>query len=113
MLNRIKNILFWVIGLFLMLYLLKNIFNYQSKVIIFDEVKNELKKEKIKQEQLKSEIVKSKNFFLIEHNIREKLNLQKENEISIIMPKINISPTPTPTPIKMPIQKWFELAIFK
>lgn len=108
MFKSFKDLIYITTLFFLIFYFSINILNYQNKNKFYSDYLKELKKETEKEKQLKNEIVKNKNFETIEKNIREKLNYHKENEITIIMPNITITPTPK-TIQKSNIEQWFEL----
>lgn len=65
---------------------------------IYDRSKKEYEEAKQKNARLKTEIVKQKSLHEVEKTIRNKLNLSKEGELVVIIPR----PSPTPTPIIVP-----------
>lgn len=102
----IKKLITLLFLLFIFSYLLKNIINYQKKLVFYQTYKMEYEKEKNYNRYLKTEIIKKKSDVEIEKTIRNKLNLLKENEIAIILPSPSpSSPAPTPT-LKVNWERW-------
>lgn len=105
----IKNIIFLLFLLFLFSSLLKNLFNYKSKLDFYQQFKQNFEKEKKRNIELKTDVVRKKSTEEIEKTIRNDLNLLKDNEVALIIPsppKIALSVTPTPLPNW---QQWWEL----
>ncbi len=107
--NALKN-LFIILGVSLIFFsLIKNIFDYQKKLLFFQEFKNQAKKEQDKNRTLKTEILKSGDINNIEKTIRDKLNLSKKGEEVIIL----VRPTPTPVvviPTPAPVwRQWWSV----
>lgn len=103
-----KSISF-VVGIFLIYALSKNIVDYQKKITFFEKYKQELATEQEKNKQLKSGIAASKDYYSVEANIRQKLDLFKPDEIAVIIPRPTPSPHPTPQPQRPPSQLWWQL----
>jgi phosphopantetheine adenylyltransferase len=99
--------------IFLGYFLTKNIFEYQEKVSFYKQMMNEKNIETKKTQKLNKEIARNQDVDQIEKNIRQKLNLLKENEIAVILPNISITPTIAPIPPKTNPQLWFELLLSK
>ena len=81
--------------------MIRNLVNYREKLKFYDTYKVEYDKEYKKNLALKTEYLKKTDQYEIEKTIRNKLNLVKENEVSIILPVITpqpavVSPTPLP-----------------
>ena len=91
--------------------LTKNIIDHRQKVKFYESYQTEFDRQKKKQQELKSQIAATKDYYTIEKNIREKLNLLKPDEIALILPPPTIYPTPTPEVIKPPYRQWLELFI--
>jgi hypothetical protein len=108
--KKIKMILFVLFSLFLIVSLSKNILDYQSKIQFYNSYKNDLEEAKRKNLALKGQIEKSKDIYSKETDIRNKLNLLKPDELTIIIP-ITLTPTPTPIPKKEIYRQWIELFI--
>ena len=103
----IRKILLLLFIIFLFSSLLKNIFNYQSKLQFYQGFKNDYEKEKQKNIALKTDVLKKKSMSELEKTIRNKLNLLKPDEMAVSLP----SPTPapvtiTPTPLPNYLQWW-------
>jgi len=100
--ERFKKIFLLFFLVFLFYSLIRNIFTYINKNQFYQDYKHTFEKENKKNIELKTEAVKKKSVAELEKTIRNKLNLLKENEITIILPettiKKNISPTSTPSP---------------
>lgn len=112
MINFTKKITISFLLFFLIYSLSKNIFDYKEKLNLYQDYKKNYQKELEKNKKLKTEILKSQDYYFLEKNIRQKLNLLQPNEIAIILPKP--TPTPFPTPkVKKPIyQQWLELFFY-
>ena len=97
----IKNIIFLFLLIFLFSSLLRNLFNYKSKLQFYQQYKQNFDKEKKRNIELKTEIVRKKSQEEIEKTIRNDLNLLKDNEVALIIPLPTKAPsliTPTPLP---------------
>jgi hypothetical protein len=93
------SLIFLLILIFLSLG--KNLLNYQEKLKFYEAYKQEYEKEFKKNLELKTQYLKKTDQYEVEKTIRNKLNLMKENEVSIILPPLTPSPiilTPTPIP---------------
>lgn len=109
MLRRTQQAFTIVLVLFLLYSLSKNIFSYTGKLQFYHDFRKEYEKEYDKNKKLKSELRKSTDYYTVEKEIREKLNLLQPDEEAIILPKITITLAPSPTPIKKPYQQWIDL----
>lgn len=107
--HRLQKIITILIAIGLIYSLSKNIIEYYQKIKFYQTYEQELQAQKRKQLQLKSEIAKSKDYYFVEKNIREKLNLLKADEIEVILPKPTIYPTPTPFIKKPAYKQWIDL----
>lgn len=105
----IKKVFFVLLIIFLFSSLIPNVFNYRNKMTFYQQTKKELEEEKKRQIELKTEIVKKKSVEEVEKNIRNKLNLLKENEVAIIIPLPTQYPRLTPTPILANWQQWWRV----
>lgn len=105
----VKKTFICVIAVFLIYSLTKTILDYQKKISFFENYQKDLQKEREKNKQLKSDMVKNHDYYTVEKNIRQKLNLLQPDEFAIIMSR----PTPTPVPLKTPTkssqQQWWDL----
>jgi hypothetical protein len=111
--QKALNLLLILIAIFLGISLTRNIFSYSDKIRFYNELKAEHDQEKALNKKLKSDVSKSSDYFHIERQIREKLNLLQEDEVALIIPEITPSPTPQPMVEKKPYQMWAELFLKK
>ena len=109
--KTVQVLLLVSIALFLAYSLSKNIFSFKDKVGFYEELQSEHNEEKELNKQLKSDLKKSSDYYYIERQIRDKLNLLQADEVSIIIPVITPSPTPAPSVDKKPYEQWFDLLI--
>lgn len=93
-----KKITLFLLTLFLIYSLSKNIIDYQKKIAFFETYQKELQKEQEKNKKLKSDIIKNYDYHTVEKDIRQKLNLLQPDEFAIMLPQ----PSPTPTPMNIP-----------
>lgn len=107
----IKNAIITVFAVLLVLSLSRNIFDYKDKIAFYDDYKSEYEKELEQNKQLKSELKQSTDSYYVEREIREQLQLLKENEVAVILPEITITPTPTEAPPKPPYEQWRDLLL--
>ncbi|OGK22679.1 hypothetical protein A3H80_00825 [Candidatus Roizmanbacteria bacterium RIFCSPLOWO2_02_FULL_37_19] len=111
MFRVIKNIILSVVALFLIFSLSRNIFDYKDKLKFYHEYRREYEQENELNKRLKSELKKSEDYYFIEKQIREKLNLLQPQEEALILPKISTTPTLPPVIVKKPYEQWLELLI--
>lgn len=109
----IKNTIFLALAFLLISSLLKNIIDYQKKIKFYEDTQKDYQKEKDKNKKLKSDLAKSQDYYTVEKNIRNKLNLLKEDETLLILPKITPMPTAIPQIKKSIPQQWWELFFLK
>ncbi len=102
----IRNILITIIGVFLLYSLSKTLLDYHKKISFYNEYNHEYEAEKDINKKLRSTSIKSQDYYSVERNIREQLNLTKPGEVVVIIPKITIVPTQTPKPIRPIYQQW-------
>lgn len=107
--RHLRNIFIAIVGLVLVFSLLKNALDYQKKSALREEYKVEYENVLDENKKLKSELKKSKDYYYIEKQIREKLNKLKPGEETVIIPKISPSTTPTPVIELKPYQNWSRL----
>lgn len=107
--HKILTFLAILVAIFLGTSLTRSIFSYKDKIIFYNELKAENEKERELNKKLKSEVSKGSDYFYIERQIREKLNLLQEGETSLIIPPITPSPTPKPEVVLRPYQMWSQL----
>ena len=101
--KSVRIVIFSLFVLFLFSSLVKNIFDYRSKLKFYQEYKEEYIKEKKNNITLKTQVLKKSDPKEVEKTIRNKLNLLQPNEVAIIVP----FPTPTPsTAPPQPLPNW-------
>ncbi|MFW5703685.1 MAG: FtsB family cell division protein [Patescibacteria group bacterium] len=105
----IKRIILGFLFLFFISSLTKNFFEYRRNLEFYEGYKEEYTLEKRRNNELESQLVKSKDPFVVEKTIRNELNLLKDGEVAVLMPK----PSPTPvsvTPTTVPsYRQWINL----
>lgn len=111
--QKALNILLVFIALFLGVSLTRNIFSYQDKMRFYADLRTEHDKENARNKKLKSDMSKSTDYFYIERQIRDKLNLLQEDEVSLIIPPVTPIPTSAPVVEKKPYEQWVELVLGK
>lgn len=99
----LRKLFFVLIIIFLFSSLTKNIFDYQKNKQFYKDFRVDYDAEKKKNLTLRTHILKQSDTYELEKTIRDKLNLLKPNEVSIIIP----NPTPTPVVvIPTPLSNW-------
>lgn len=109
MLKYLKKIAFYIVVAGLIYSLVQSILNYQKKIQFFQNYKKDYQTQVDKNKKLKSESLKRQDYYTVEKDIREKLNLLQPDEIAIILPHPTPSPTPTPEVKKPPFRQWWDL----
>ncbi|MFH1826924.1 MAG: septum formation initiator family protein, partial [bacterium] len=84
---KIKRIFVTIILIFLFFSLTKNIFDYRKTINFYQSFKNDYEKEKKKKIILQTNILKSQDPYEVEKIIRNKLNLLKDGEVALIIPR--------------------------
>lgn len=98
----LKNVGIGLVVVFIFFSLIKNIFDYQKKLLFFQEFKKEAKSEQDKNTALKTAVLKSSDINKIEKTIRDKLSLSRKGEEVVILARPTPTPimlTPTPAPV--------------
>lgn len=99
----LKNVFLIFLVVFLSSSLIRNIFDYQKKIDFYKKYQTELSQEKKKKLSLQTEVLKKTDPYELEKTIRDKLNLSKPDELSVLLPQ----PTPAPTQITpTPLANW-------
>jgi len=91
--RRVRSIITGLIILFLASSLTKNVLDYRNTLSFYDTFQKEYEETKKQNIELQTRILKSTDDHELEKTIRNKLNLQKPGETTIII----AAPTPTPT----------------
>lgn len=99
------------IGIFLIISLTRSFFSYQDKVQFYQDLEAEHDEVLERNKNLKSDLQQSSDYFYVERQIRNELNLLQEDEISLIIPELTPTPTPQPSITPEPYQKWINLII--
>ena len=103
----LKNLFLIFLVIFLSSSLIRNIVDYQKKKDFFSKFKALVQKEEKKKLSLKTDILKKSDPYELEKKIRNKLNLTRPDEVSIILPLPTSTPVPiTPTPLPNWQQWW-------
>lgn len=97
------------IGIFLIISLTRSFFSYQDKVQFYQDLEAEHDEVLDRNKGLKSDLQQSSDYFYVERQIRNELNLLQEDEISLIIPELTPTPTPQPTVKLQPYQEWVNL----
>jgi len=113
MFRLIKNSVFILIFAVLTISLSRNIFLYKGKLAFYHDYRKEFEKERNANKKLKSDLKKNEDYYQVEKEIRDKLNLLQPDETAIIIPQVTLTPEPTPTVIKAPYQEWADLFLGK
>ncbi len=107
----IKKIFIVLLVVFLFSLLTKNFFEYLKNRQFYQTYKENYEKEKKKNIELKTTILRKNSFYEIEKVIRNRLNLSRPGEATIIIPESVITPSPTPTTPPPVYQQWLNLFI--
>lgn len=83
--------------------------DYTRTRAFYQEYQDEYEKEKLIQKELKSELLKNQDYYEVETQIRNKLNMVKPDEEVVILPQITPMISPSPTPTKTPLKMWKEI----
>lgn len=103
----LKKGLLFIFATFLFFSLVKNLFDYKKSVSFYEGFKSAYEKERKNNISLKTRALKNSDPYEIEKILRDKLNLSRPDEISLLLPEPTPAPkaiTPTPQPI--PLQWW-------
>lgn len=102
-----KRILYFTIVIFLFYSLTRNFSNYIKNVKYYNKNKENYQKEQKNNITLQTQLRKQQAPGEVEKTIRNKLNLLKPNEVSLIISLPSPTPVvPTPTPIPNYLQWW-------
>lgn len=109
--SSLRAIFFSLLALFFVASLVRSILSYQDKVQFYHDLQAEYEKENALNKKLKSDARKGSDYYYVEKQIREKLNLLKESETSVIIPSLTPSPSPTLKIQKSPHMQWLDLVL--
>lgn len=105
----LKKLTFVFIALLLLYSLSRNLFEYSGKMEYLRQNQNEVKTLKDDNKELKTRLKQSEDYYVVEREIRENLNLTKPGEVAVILPAITPTMTPTPTVYKSTPKQWIEV----
>lgn len=107
--HAFKKFIFTGLFLFFLFSLTRNFFEYRKNLQFYEQFRVEHESELQKNNELKAQLVKNNDSYEMEKRIRNKLNLLKDNEVSVLLPE----PSPTPTiviPTPIPVHKqWVQV----
>ena len=107
--GKLRRILYIFVAIFFFSALSKSIFEYRKNVAFYQQSKQEFQDEQKRNIELKTQLVKTEDPYEFEKTVRNKLNLQKQDEVIVVIP----NPTPTilsPTPTQIPNYiKWLDV----
>lgn len=108
---KIKELFLIAIIFVLFVNLIKSWDKLNDRLQFIKDAKLKLVAEQKKQDNLKRELAKTLTYNFIEKQAREKLNMNKEGEMVVLLPtpNISLSPTPTPKDTASNFQKWMRL----
>ena len=95
--NKSVKLIFILVSLMLVANIIRLWSNIRERGNIISQAGDKLQAEEEKKEQLKRDLAKVQSLEYIEKEAREKLNLGKEGEYTVILPPIPTSVLPTPT----------------
>lgn len=107
-----KRILHWlilIVGIILIINLSRSVADLLGKGKIIEKTENRLSEAQKKNRQLKEKLAEVQSESYVEKQAREKLNLAREGEVVVILPKITPEPE-VEEPREIPNwQKWIEI----
>lgn len=105
--NLLKKVVLTLLVIFFLTSLTRNLTEYRKNLTFYRSFKKQYEEEKKRNISLKTQALKKSDPNEIEKTIRNKLNLARPNEITIMIQ----DPTPTPkliiTPQLPPYQQWY------
>jgi len=106
-----KLLLVILLPLFFFSYALKSWTNLQERLKIIKTAEEKVLQENENKESLEKELVRVQGRNFIEQQARDKLNLGKDEEITVILPTLSVTSQITPTPIDNSYnwEKWLKL----
>jgi hypothetical protein len=104
-----RKIAFLIVLLFLVISLIRNLFDYQRNLSFYDQTKTNFQKALLKNKELVIRKQANASPFEIEKNLRNKQNLLRKNELIIIIPSPSPIPTPAAKPSEYPYRQWMRL----
>lgn len=92
---------------FFLISLTRNLTEYRKNLAFYSGFKQKYEEEKKRNTSLKTQALKKSDPNEIEKTIRNKLNLAKPNEITIMIQDPTPTPIPTITPDIPPYKQWY------
>lgn len=102
----LKRAFFFIIFVFLVFSLFKNISEFQKNQAFYRSYKQEYEKERDANVRLKTQKLQKSSLREVEKTIRNKLNLLRPHEIALIIPPPSPTPSPAVTPVLPVWQQW-------
>lgn len=99
--KNFRKTVFFIITVFLFISLSKNLLDYRKKVSFYQTFKKDYETEKQNNIAFKTKALKNSDSYEVEKTLRDKLNLAKKGEVTVLIPSptpvpVKISPTPAP-----------------
>lgn len=107
--NLLKKIVLTLLVIFFLTSLTKNLTEYRKNLTFYQSFKKQYEAEKKKNISLKTRALKKSDPNEIEKTIRNKLNLAKPNEITIMIEDPTPTQVPRVTPYLPSYQQWYEV----
>ena len=104
-----RKTVFFIVLIFLVVSLIRNVADYQHNLSFYDQTKNNFDKAVSENKELKVHKQADSSPFEVEKNLRNKQNLLRENEIIVIIPSPSPIPTPFAQPTEPPYRQWIRL----
>ncbi len=107
--RSLRSAFILLLAVFFVTSLVRSILSYREKVRFYHDLQAEYEKELALNKKLKSDARKGTDYYYVEKQIREKLNLLHEDETSVIIPSLTPIPSPQPPVERAPYQQWLAL----
>ena len=109
--HKIASWILFFLCLLLFISTINSRINLSKRANIFKNAQDRVHQASEKQKQLERELARVQSQQYIEEQAREKLNLSREGEITLIIPTISITQDPMPTPVENLAnwQKWWKV----
>ncbi len=107
--NLLKRGIMLFLVIFFLISLTRNLTEYRKNLTFYSNFKQKYEDEKKRNTTLKTQALKKSDPNEIEKTIRNKLNLAKPNEITVMIPEATPTPIPVVTPKLPPYQQWIDV----
>lgn len=104
-----RKVLFFIVLLFLIVSLIRNVGDYNKNLTFYDETKVNYQAAQEKNKALVIRKRSNSSDFEIEKNLRDKQSLVRDNEYMIIIPSPSPTPPPYRGPTEAPFRQWVRL----